>query len=500
MEHGDRARDFHQATKHSYESVRRSGRLLDWERKPDPFKRYRGLRRTSLPRLDRFPPVPTPEALRPGPGREAKVSAAVLGSLLWLGAGAHRRRRFGEEEVLFRTYASAGALYPNEVYAAVGDLDGLPAGCYHLDPAEPALTRLRDRDPRPHLARAAGGLPAVAEAQAIVVLSGIPWRSGWKYGERGYRHLWWDGGMIVANLLAAASAVGVPAAMVTGFVDADLEALLGLHPPREVPLSLVALGRGRPVEPADDAPEPAGLEVAPGSAGEEEFPLAREAHDAGRLRDPEEVRAWREAPPEAAAAPRPDSPRPSLGEARDPIDRVILRRGSARGFVPSTMPSDVLGAILEAGAGVPASDVAPPPAHTFVAAHAVEDLPSGSYRFRDGRLESLREGEFRRKAAFLCLEQRLGGEGAATTFLLGELEAALGAWGDRGYRVLQLAAGVGAGRMYLAAYGLGWGASGLTFYDDEVTRFFEPAAARMEPLLVVAVGESVGRSDLRPAR
>ncbi len=49
-------------------------------------------------------------------------------------------------------------------------------------------------------------------------------------------------------------------------------------------------------------------------------------------------------------------------------------------------------------------------------------------------------------------------------------------------------AGLVAGRAYLAAYALGRGASGLTFYDNEVTRFFSPHAAGLEPLLVVAVG------------
>jgi hypothetical protein len=47
---------------------------------------------------------------------------------------------------------------------------------------------------------------------------------------------------------------------------------------------------------------------------------------------------------------------------------------------------------------------------------------------------------------------------------------------------------------YLAAYALGRGASGLTFYDDDATRFFSPHAAGKSPILMVAVG--VPRSSI----
>ncbi|MGH2767863.1 MAG: hypothetical protein ACRDIF_02780, partial [Actinomycetota bacterium] len=66
----------------------------------------------------------------------------------------------------------------------------------------------------------------------------------------------------------------------------------------------------------------------------------------------------------------------------------------------------------------------------------------------------------------------------------------LPALGTRGYRVAQLEAGVVAGKVYLGAYAHRFGATGLTFYDDEVTRFFSPSAAGKSCMLVVAVGES----------
>src|SRR6266508_1220324 len=67
------------------------------------------------------------------------------------------------------------------------------------DPALHALTRLRAGDHRGHLVRAAGSEAFIARAPVVLVLTGIPWRTGWKYTERGYRHLFWDAGMILAR-------------------------------------------------------------------------------------------------------------------------------------------------------------------------------------------------------------------------------------------------------------------------------------------------------------
>jgi SagB-type dehydrogenase family enzyme len=84
------------------------------------------------------------------------------------------------------------------------DLHGLPAGVYHFDPQGPTVTPLREGDHRGHLVRATAGEPAAARAPVVLVLTGIPWRTAWKYTERGYRHLFWDAGMILANVLALA--------------------------------------------------------------------------------------------------------------------------------------------------------------------------------------------------------------------------------------------------------------------------------------------------------
>ena len=135
-----------------------------------------------------------------------------------------------------------------------------------------------------------------------------------------------------------------------------------------------------------------------------------------------------------------------------------------------------------------------PNVETYVIVQAVEGVPPGAYHYRgtDQRLERLAAGDFRNVAGFLCLEQPLARDASAVLFYLADLRSIGAAFGERGYRLAELEAGLVAGRAYLAAYAVGRGATGLTFYDDEVTRFFSPHAAGLEPLLVVAVGVPAG--------
>ena len=71
--------------------------------------------------------------------------------------------------------------------------------------------------------------------------------------------------------------------------------------------------------------------------------------------------------------------------------------------------------------------------------------------------------------------------------------------GERGYRAAQLKAGARVGRVCLAAYALGFGATGLTFYDDEVAKFLT-GETRMQPMMCVSLGVDARRRDLRRVR
>lgn len=482
--------EYHEATKHSPASLRRPRWFMDWSNKPAPLKRYRQAEQIELPTVVRPGRVSALDAIAQVEGGGDLTDVEALARLLLLGAGIHHTVRYTDGEVWhFRTYASAGALYPNELYVACDRLDGLDAGVYHFQPGGPALVRLREGDHRAQVVRAGRGDPAVAHARVVLVLTGIPWRTSWKYAERGYRHVFWDGGMIVANLLALAASAEIAAHVAVGFADGELEALLGLDGRREFPVCLVGLGStDRSVDAAPDPPETIGQDVSPLSRTEHVFELITRTNDAGRLDTPEEVARWRDRgeagwrETEAKAAP-----------IRDPIEEVIARRGSARRFGSIAMPRAVLEDVLaRAAQGIP-SDYAPGArrlAEPYLIANRIDGLERGAYVWREGALRHLAAGDLRDRAAFICLEQPIGGTSAATVFLMTDLAEVLDRLGARGYRAALLEAGIVAGRLYLGAYAHRFGATGLTFYDDEVEATFAPDAAGKSCMLVVAIGDS----------
>ena len=108
-------------------------------------------------------------------------------------------------------------------------------------------------------------------------------------------------------------------------------------------------------------------------------------------------------------------------------------------------------------------------------------------------LELLRAGDFRRESGYLDLGQQLAADAAVNVYFLADLTAVLEQFGNRGYRLAQLEASVTAGRLYLAAYALGLGATGLTFFDDDVTDFFSPRAQGESVMFLMALGNKAMR-------
>jgi SagB-type dehydrogenase family enzyme len=493
------AREFHDRTAHSRASVHTSGHALDWDIKPFPFKVYAELPAIPLPRALDPLSADTLEALggaSPPPG--APLTLDAVAAMLYFAAGVTKKKTYpGGGEVLFRAAASTGALFQTEVYLAAGDVEGLAPGLYHFCPGDFALRRLRDGDVRAALA-AAGADESLARRAATLILSAIYWRNTWKYQARGYRHLFWDSGTMLANLLATAAALGAAPRLFTGFVDDDVNRLLGLDVAREAALELVALGpEGGPAAPSPTPAEPLDHPVMPLSSSEVDYPALREIHRGSFLETPAAVRDWRRAAP-----PPPRVPRGAL-ELLPPPRRAVERtlgdtiqhRGSTREFGHEAISALELSTVLWSATRPVDADVPAGLVDLYLIVNAVDGVGSGAYRYwpEANALERLSAGEYRRQSAYLTLEQPLGGDAAAVIYFMAPLDGLLEAFGNRGYRLANLEAGIIGGRAYLAAYGQRFGASGLTFYDGDVVRFFSPHAAGLDAIFVTALGRSARR-------
>jgi SagB-type dehydrogenase family enzyme len=414
----------------------------DTDRLPWFYKRYD----------QELPMVPLPREL---PSTSASTVAVLAGTaeiepgtldlpqlsrLLHLSAGVVRTMVRPYATWLFRAAGSAGGRFPLELYVAVPEGHDLPPGVHWYHPEAHALVQVA---PPPKM-----GVPTV-------VVTGIPWRTGWRYRERGYRHVYWDAGTMLAQLLAVATSAGIEPSLCTRFPDAAVTSLVGAEGIHEWPVAVVALGGDTPAIQATGLATTGRVDAAP-----VEFPLETAAQRAGNLDalgDP-----WRR--PDPVETPVRDGP---------PVDDVVLSKGSTRLLDRTKSVSHDLfeTSMLAAMRGIDVSHA--------VALHAVEGMTPGIYRWPE--TSPRRDGDMRDGLYRLAFEQELAQAAAFVTIGTADI----GALDDRQYREAQLGAGIVEGRLHLLAYAMGAAASGMTFADDLLG---EVVGESVDGLLLTCVG------------
>ncbi|WP_114575489.1 SagB family peptide dehydrogenase [Saliphagus sp. LR7] len=493
------ALEYHGETNHSPREIRNADFSLDPRTKPRPYKVYEDLPRVELPSI-RPPQGPALDVIsesRADPVTDAadgpeEFGREALATLCYEASGVIREITTSDgREMAFRAASCTGKLYHVDLYAVCGDLADLAAGVYHFDPSRMALDVLREGDFRGIVANAVGGggdgSSGVADAPVTFVATSTWWRNAWKYRERTYRHAFWDSGTVLANLLAAAHATDWRAEVVAAFADDPIAELVGVDPGKEAPIALAPIGNGdpvpdpHPVEPIDPTTEPLSSDC-------EEYPLIGEAWGASTLTDGNAAGKWRRRVRDAISGRRfgsqteGDEDRERI--ALDPVDSetasarplhaTIRRRGSCREYAREGPSRRQVGTILDrATRGIPAdwnagagNGLAFNDLHVLTT--GVSGIPDGSYRYRSDEDVLERAAEIdREEKARLALDQSWAGDAHVNVYLLADVEGIVEEFGNRGYRLAQLEAGLTLGRLYLATYAhRELGGLGLTFYDD----------------------------------
>jgi SagB-type dehydrogenase family enzyme len=546
------ALDYHEATKHSEISLMTQRHYLDFNNRPLPFKIYTSNlpiyhlpSNFPQPMLDAITSISTTIPKKSGTRGNSTIDydnlhssqeldVGDLAEILFFSAGITRVIKYNSATYYMRAASATGALYPIELYVVCRDLPpDLDAGVYHFNPGEFSLTQIRKGDYRYNLTAAQTGPVRTSSSPVSLIITSFAWRNAWKYQARSYRHWFWDSGVIVSNLLATTVAMGLTTSLDVGFIDNAVNGLLCLESHKEATVAIVNIGgekkeqqlpRGLSASSGEnekkekidkEIPEISIPKIRPLSERETSYPEIWTLHEASRLFTAEEIKGWinsinyaRKGFPlesdiqysssEMGVLNRvPISPLqqdylpndiPSIGE-------VILKRGSTRRFANSSIPFSILSTIVDSSTrGIPLDflgygdfsliDI-------YFICNDVEGLPAGGYFFNRKlkTFDLLKMKVSREMSGYLCLGQSLFSQANAVLFLITDLKRVLKALGNRGYRASQFEAGIIAGKLYLAAYAQGLGASGSTFFDDAVTEFFSPHAENKSTMIVVGIGK-----------
>ena len=141
-----------------------------------------------------------------------------------------------------RAAPSAGALYPVEVYVIVNNVEGLQKGIYHYSVLDHALELIKVGDFRNAITSAGLKQEMLGDSGVTFVLSAIFDRTRHKYGERGIRYVYMEGGHISQNISLQAVSLGLGSVSVGAFLDHKINELIGLDGRREAAIYLHSVG------------------------------------------------------------------------------------------------------------------------------------------------------------------------------------------------------------------------------------------------------------------
>jgi len=174
--------------------------------------------------------------------QEKALCAEKLSQILWAAYGITTPASNPSLRGGLRTSPSAGALYPLEIYVAVGNVTGIESGVYKYVSAEHKIVRTIDRDVRRELSAAALNQFMVRDAPAAVIYTAVFSRITGRYGERGReRYVFMEIGHSAQNIYLQAEALGLGTCAIAAFTDSRVSELLGLAAEEE-PFYLMPVG------------------------------------------------------------------------------------------------------------------------------------------------------------------------------------------------------------------------------------------------------------------
>ena len=413
---------YHQNTKHSYNSIRTNPNRVNWNNPPNKFKFYlKDYKRVDL------------------------NSQNENYNFLYLISGISAKKTYPDAEYYLRINPSAGALYPNEVYFQVRNVDGFEDGIYHLEVGSSSAVLLKKFEKNESIEEL---LELSYSVDGFIFLvSSIYFRSSWKYKNRAFRYCLLDAGHLIGTMEASSYLFDKDFEVIYDFPKEELNKFFSFDE-KEFFTSIVIAGKKQQNEKMSFS---LSLPTLDGASYIEENISFFEKNKLVETAYQDSLNIVNKKAQENRAI---------FNFQKQRFQDTIFKRRSIREFSNQSISKIQFESILNVVNQAIKSDC-DEQVDIYYTINRVEGMILGLYK--NGQL--LRTGDFSSTAGYLCLEQDLGKSSAVTFFLTSK---------GKNYQELYQKAGVIGHRLYIASNYLDIGCSGIgAYYDDEVCEFIE---------------------------
>ena len=138
-----------------------------------------------------------------------------------------------------RTYPSAGARFPIELYLIAFRIDGLESGIYHFNFSKFSLEVLLLSNLRKQEIELVS--PFLKNVAGVLIFTSVMSRSDVKYGLKAYPYSLLEAGHMSQNILISFTKYGIGSCAVGGFVNRKITNLLDLTED-EIPIHVIGFG------------------------------------------------------------------------------------------------------------------------------------------------------------------------------------------------------------------------------------------------------------------
>lgn len=414
--------NYHQNTKHSYNSIRVNPNRVNWNNPPNKFKFY-PKEYTRIPLLSQNDNY----------------------NFLYLISGISAKKTYPGVEYYLRVNPSAGALYPNELYFQVRNVDGFEDGIYHLEVASSSavlLQKLENNEGIEELLELSYSIDGF-----IFFVSSLYFRSSWKYKNRAFRYCLLDAGHLIGTIEASSYLFNKEFEVIYDFSKEKLNEFFSFDE-KEFFTSIVIAGEKQNNKKVSFSML---LPTLDGASYIEENISFFEKNKLVEMAYQDSLEITDKKAQEKSAI---------FNFQKQKLQDTIFKRRSIREFTKQSISKLQFESIMNVANQAIKSDC-DEQVDIYYTINRVEGYILGLYK--NGEL--LRTGDFNSKAGYLCLEQDLGTSSAVTFFLTSK---------GKNYQELYQKAGVIGHRLYIASNYLDIGCSGIgAYYDDEVCEFIE---------------------------